>query len=134
MDSAGVYSTNGKGCGQGKTCTPTSPVRGICPAGWHLPDDREWETLYASVGSDATAMLATGFEYWPYATDAYGFSVLPAGEYLDGGFMNVGKYGEFWVAVEYSSSQANWWYVVEGAAYTIPTGKHRGLSVRCVKN
>ena len=37
MDSAGVYSTNGKGCGLESDCTPTYPVRGICPEGWHLP-------------------------------------------------------------------------------------------------
>ncbi|MBR4558109.1 MAG: hypothetical protein IKO21_00845 [Fibrobacter sp.] len=134
MDSAGVYSTNGKGCGQGKSCTPTSPVRGICPAGWHLPDDREWETLYASVGSDAAAMLATGFEDLPKATDAYGFTALPAGQYLEGGFRDVGKYAEFWSVVEYSDEDANWWYLYQTTAYILNTGKYRGLPVRCVKN
>ena len=35
MDSAGTWSTNGKGCGRfGKDCSPIYPVRGICrPAG-----------------------------------------------------------------------------------------------------
>ena len=37
MDSAGFFSTNGLGCGNGLTCSPEYPVRGICPEGWHLP-------------------------------------------------------------------------------------------------
>ena len=44
MDSVGTWSTNGKGCGYNKTCSPTYPVRGICPEGWHLPTE-EWQCL-----------------------------------------------------------------------------------------
>ena len=33
MDSVGIWSTNGKGCGYGTTCSPTYPVRGVCPEG-----------------------------------------------------------------------------------------------------
>ncbi|ACX76058.1 conserved domain protein [Fibrobacter succinogenes subsp. succinogenes S85] len=36
MDSAGTWSMNGKGCGYNKTCSPTYPVRGVCPQGWRL--------------------------------------------------------------------------------------------------
>ena len=32
MDSAGVWSLNGKGCGYGDTCVPVYPVRGVCPS------------------------------------------------------------------------------------------------------
>ncbi|WP_407448813.1 FISUMP domain-containing protein [Fibrobacter sp.] len=46
MDSVGEWSTNGKGCGYGKTCSPTYPVRGICPKGWHLPSNDEWKALF----------------------------------------------------------------------------------------
>ena len=42
MDSAGTWSASGKGCGYGKTCSPTYPVRGVCPEGWHLPTRMEW--------------------------------------------------------------------------------------------
>ena len=50
MDGAGVFGTNGKGCGIGK-CSPKYPVRGICPEGWHLPDKDEWEKLTRYVSS-----------------------------------------------------------------------------------
>ena len=41
MDSAAVFGEGGKGCGYGRRCTPTYPVRGVCPDGWHLPSDAE---------------------------------------------------------------------------------------------
>ena len=43
MDSAGVYSTDGLGCGSGKTCNVVYGPRGICPEGWHIPMRGEWE-------------------------------------------------------------------------------------------
>ena len=33
MDSAGTWSTNGKDCGYDVECSPTYPVRGVCPSG-----------------------------------------------------------------------------------------------------
>ena len=54
MDSIGTWSTNGKGCG-GNGCTPTYPVRGICPSGWHLPDSTEWRILINTAGGDSIA-------------------------------------------------------------------------------
>ena len=50
MDSAGVFSTNGLGCGDGLICSPDYPVRGICPAGWHLPNKFEIEPLVPELG------------------------------------------------------------------------------------
>ena len=41
MDSAGVFGDGGKGCGFLVTCSATEPVRGVCPAGWHLPSKAE---------------------------------------------------------------------------------------------
>ena len=45
MDSVGIFSTNGLGCGNGLTCSPDYPVRGICPLGWHLPNLSERDSL-----------------------------------------------------------------------------------------
>ena len=43
MDSAGLYSTDGLGCGGSKTCNASYDSRGICPEGWHIPMRGEWE-------------------------------------------------------------------------------------------
>jgi uncharacterized protein (TIGR02145 family) len=45
MDSAGLYSDDGKGCGYGAECSPTKTVRGVCPDGWHIPSRSEWVVL-----------------------------------------------------------------------------------------
>ena len=47
MDSAGIYSTDGKGCGDGELCSASGKVRGICPKGWHLPTIQDFWTLMA---------------------------------------------------------------------------------------
>lgn len=49
MDSAGNISNNAKGCGKGKKCTPTYPVRGVCPEGRHFPELAEWQNLADAV-------------------------------------------------------------------------------------
>lgn len=101
MDSAGVFSANGKGCGKDidEVCSPVYPVRGVCPEGWHVPNTTEWENLYNTVSDSDAALLAVGFSHWPNATDTYGFSALPAGMVASGttGF-GFGRYTYFWTA------------------------------------
>ena len=45
VDSAGLFSTNGKDCGFDMRCILDLPVRGVCPSGWHLPTDEEFGLL-----------------------------------------------------------------------------------------
>ena len=73
MDSAGVFSDNGKGCGEDH-CFAEYPVRGVCPEGWHLPDTTEWKTLYKTVGESAHALQKYDSYFFPDGTDLYGFS------------------------------------------------------------
>ena len=101
MDSAGTWSTKGEGCGYGSTCSPTYPVRGVCPSGWHLPTKAEFETLFTAVGGQSTAgqklKSQTGWNNSGNGTDACGFSALPAGyRYSGGSFYYQGNYAAFW--------------------------------------
>ena len=116
MDSVGAFGTKGKGCGFRTKCSPVPPVRGICPEGWHLPDQAEWETLFEAVGGKSTAAKelrsATG---WNNAgEDRFAFSALPAGSreleksesagdnsvYLPGEFSGKGYVACFWSSTE----------------------------------
>jgi len=141
MDSVGTWSTNSKGCGYGTTCSPTYPVRGICPEGWHLPTKAEFETLFAAVGGKSTAgkMLksTSGWNSSGNGTDAYAFSALPAGyRYNDGSYNNEGYYAYFWSSTENYSSLAYNMYLAYGHddAYLYDGTKYAGFSVRCVKD
>ncbi len=95
--------------------------RGICPEGWHIPSEVEWNALSSYVQSnsgcsncDAAKLKATsgwsscgpsgsGSSY--LCEDAYGFSALPGGTGLSGGSFNgVGTYSIWWSASEYGSN------------------------------
>ena len=134
MDSAGVYSENSKGCGYyGETCTITSPVRGICPEGWHIPTAGAWNTLYSAIGSSPYAMQAKG--YWSDPNDTYGFAALPAGYYYDRKFYYVGSRVIFWSATEYNKRYAYIWYLDADHAYlNSDYSKYYGFVVRCLKD
>lgn len=86
MDSAAVFGDDGKGCGNGGTCENSDRVRGVCPAGWHLPDSSEIEILLSVVGGKNEAGIAlktsSGWYNSGNGADSYGFSALPAGGYI----------------------------------------------------
>ena len=140
MDSVGTFSTNGKGCGYGKTCTPTYPVRGICPDGWHLPQKTEWEMLFTAVGGKSTAakMLksTSGWKYNGNGEDSFGFSALPAGYYYDGDFNLDGLSAYFWSSTEDNGGDAYYMYLVYyyDDAYLRYITKYNGFSVRCLRD
>ncbi len=143
MDSVGVWSTKGKGCGYDKTCNVDSAgsVRGICPEGWHLPTQTEWGTLFAAVGGMSTAgkMLksTSGWTSNGNGTDGYSFAALPADSRTAGGdYRNKGYFTNFWSSSEKDSGTVytmSLTYYVENADLTYRY-KAEGLSVRCVKD
>ena len=140
MDSIGTWSTNGIDCGYGSTCSPTYPVRGICPTGWHLPTKAEFETLFTAVGGSFQAAKrlksTSGWEAAGEATDAYGFSALPAGARDNkGAFSSPGLYAYFWSATEFRDYAYNMFlYSNDEFAYLKYNYKYYGFSVRCVKD
>lgn len=144
MDSAAVFSDDGKGCGDGVECDPEGDIRGICPEGWHLPSDAEWETLFSAVGGKSIAgtMLksSSGWSYYKGASgngsDAYGFSALPAG-YYDGNFEKAGEYAYFWLSSEYGGTYAFRMYLYYSSEYArlyCCHSKKDAFSVRCLKD
>ena len=143
MDSVGTWSTNGKGCGYNEICSPTYPVRGVCPEGWHLPTETEFDALLTAVGATAGKMLKST-NGWKdnkgesgNGTDAYSFSALPAGDRYDGGDYGYGgRYAVFWSSTEVNSSRAYNMYLYYNYdnANLYNDYKFRGFSVRCVKD
>ena len=138
MDSAGIYSEDSKGCGSGTYCTMKTPARGICPEGWHIPTIKEWSTLYTAIGKSRYNVQAKGYPDWPDATDAYGFSALPAGDVFIPRqlYYNVGTEASFWIAEESDDAMtvARTWEVNADGIGSPYLGKSAGRSVRCIKN
>ena len=150
MDSVGKWSTNGKGCGYDLTCSPTYPVRGVCPAGWHLPSNDEWEALIVAVDGSITEYTysntagsklksLTGWETYIGITneDAFGFSAFPAGYRINfGDFSLEGFSAYFWSSTEDVSNLAYLMYLDYGygGADLGSYSKYYGFSVRCLKD
>jgi uncharacterized protein (TIGR02145 family) len=151
MDSVGTLSTNGKGCGFGTTCSPTYPVRGICPEGWHLPTKAEFETLITAVSGQFTAgkvLKSTSGWRLNNGSDAFAFSALPAGYRNDDGDYSVegddayfwssteGNGESFWSSTEDDSDYAYsmYLYYINDVAYLSDDYKYYGYSVRCLKD
>ena len=143
MDSVGAWSTNGKGCGYGATCSPTYPVRGVCTEGWHLPTQTEWKALLAAVRGQSAKMLKSTSGWNDdegksgNGTDVYFFSALPAGSRGSGGsFESEGIEANFWISTEKGSYSAHIMrlYHGGGSAQLWVGMKERGFSVRCVKD
>ena len=88
IDSAGIWSKDGEGCGWDTECSLTYPVRGICPEGTHLPDTTEWKDLLdisdldhvrSDLYPDFMAKNTNNNTWNNTAKDLYDFSMLPAG-------------------------------------------------------
>jgi len=89
---------------------------GLCPNGWHAPNDAEWCTLENAVepGSDALCNISGATPRgtyvaqslratsWASGTNASGFTALPGGDrYLDNGnayYNGMGTWAGFWTA------------------------------------
>ena len=136
MDGEGLFSGNAVGCGDGKKCSPTYPVHGVCPMGWHLPSRDEWEILLTTVGKDnaSTVLFSkTGWDGGRNGTDKYGFSALPAGGKVDFGvYLGAGTKTYFWMSSEKYSSTADVMRLEYSLAMLDDDGKFAGYSVRCV--
>lgn len=142
MDSLGKWSKNGKKCGYIASCSPTYPVRGICPKGWHLPSKEEFGTLITAVGdssTNGTVLKSTdGWSNHGNGTDTFGFSALPAGARSDGHYVRRGSYAYFWSSNDTKGISHDayrmYLYCGEDIAGLIYDNKNHGASVRCVKD
>ena len=117
------------------------PHQGVCPAGWHIPTDDEWDELAEAVGGASSAgtklKSKAGWNGSGNGTDDYGFSVLPAGyRYSNGDFIYAGYYADFWSATEDGANNAYIRYLNFSLAYMYSgiDYKSYAFSVRCVQD
>ncbi len=131
-------------CGFGKICGLASAssatlVQGVCPTGWHLPSNTEWNILFTKVGgkSNAGKVLKAQTGWIAYSgvinEDAVGFTALPA---VNGGYRQTGISAVFWSSTENNSDRAYYISLYCGDDEVILTHnpKNKDYSVRCVKD
>ncbi|MCB9496899.1 MAG: hypothetical protein H6686_08460 [Fibrobacteria bacterium] len=95
-----------------------SGVQGVCPDGWHVPSDAEWQSLEVALGMDPSTAATAGVRGttegtmlksklgWRSntGTDTYGFRALPAGGVFGEMFNGSGFEAYFWTTSEYDSN------------------------------
>jgi uncharacterized protein (TIGR02145 family) len=130
--------------------------RGLCPVGWHVPSDAEWQTLETALGMPAVELNNTGGRgsaqnvggqmksvspLWlspnTGATNSSGFSGLPGGRRVSNGAYDfIGYYGYWWSSTQSATTSAwlRYLHYSFGNVYLSGNTKRVGFSVRCVRD
>ena len=123
---------------QGST---TPGAQGICPTGWHIATEDEWQELFDYLGGNNAAggkIKEEGTLHWQDpntgATNESNFTALGAGSYI-GTFYSKLFRNHLWTSDQFGS-QAVFWellYVSAGVSWTAAP-KSDANSVRCLKD
>jgi len=130
-------------------------ARNVCPSGFHLPSDEEWQQMEHVIGLTTGELDCIGYRghteggklkekgtgHWvfpnSYATDSYSFKALPGGH---SGFNEpswyLGKGAHFWTRSIQDSSYAAYTRFLtynNGGILRYFGSFSEGMSVRCVK-
>ena len=123
--------------------TTTAGTQGICPSGFHLPTDAEFQTMEIFLGMTGGQASSTGFRGTDQGTKikaggTSGFNFLVGGANNGGSFNDIATYGYMWVSTQYDAS-----YSWSRDVWTADPGIERqgnyidksfGFSVRCIMN
>jgi uncharacterized protein (TIGR02145 family) len=119
-------------------------TRNVCPTGWHVPGDAEWDTLINFLGADNAGgkLKETGFDHWTTpntgATNETGFTALASGFRIsNGGPTQIGDgSGHWWSVTEDAAGDARDRYITYdlGGVYRGYWTKRDAPCVRCLRD
>ena len=139
---------NPRDCGRYHDCGYLGRIQGICPDGWYLPRDGDWETLFEAVGgklqqtgnyANAGKALKSqlGWSNKGNGSDAYGFAALPTGRRNGYGYESLGSRASYWTATQSNADQADYEGLVSASndAFSFYIESIEvAFSVRCFKD
>lgn len=120
--------------------------QGICPNGWHLPSQVEWDELEKNVrtlcGDPETGRegkylkSSTGWHEGGNGTDNVKFNILPAGGSDGKQIICVGRYAQIWTSTAYNNEEAydDWLNYNSEDIVAFDSLKKNARSIRCVRN
>lgn len=120
--------------------------QGICPNGWHVPTNADWDALGVALGGvknedgdfpyvGKKLKTTSGWYDNGNGTDYYFFAALPAGGYSNS-MVYVGDFAFFWTATPYNDLSASFRFLhySKDGLYGHYSKKSIARSVRCVKD
>jgi len=122
----------------------TEGLQGICPSGWHLPDDVDWDILLQNVGTAGFAggsLKQAGTIHWAApnnrATNNSEFTALPGGTRTNTGtFNSLTLSTNIWSSSVWNPPDATSIFLqYSRATFNVYTNeRNNGFSGRCLKN
>ena len=141
------YSNNSQNeCPYGKLYNfyTTVDSRNVCPTGWHVPSDNDWEVLENYLGGDSIAgmkLKSSGNKYWAVnttATNESGFSALPGGWEMNIVMISLNYLGNWWTSSLDGNNKPIHRTIGNLDKYiqesTANQSRTNGISIRCIKN
>ena len=135
---------NGKIYGKLYNWFAVNDPRCLAPKGWHIPSDKEWNTLSTALGGHEKSggkLKEKGTTHWKSpnneATNESGFTALPGGiNYSFGTFVKMGTTGYWWTTIEDGDDTAILYSLnyEDNALFNLFLNKGVGISVRCLKD
>ncbi len=134
--------------------------RSICPVGWRVASDDDWQALEKTIGISELELNKEGWRgesdiaitlkaaqsntlfkrFEQSKVNRYQFSVTPAGVRIGNWYITQGMYTEFWTSSSASENKAyartfaySWWNTHKGEIRRAKLRKRYMFSVRCVK-
>lgn len=129
----------------GRNVIDTFTTQGICPSGWHIPRDQEWQNLVEMVGGNEASTRSlrsdqTNDPSWNAAPanngDSLGFAALPQGNYSYPLSWSQGQKALFWSLGNLQADSYARFFGLDpyyAGIYT-PRYKMDGLPVRCLQD
>lgn len=138
--------------------------RGLCPTGWRIPLEEDWQDLVAFVSEEASLGISVegwdGMAYWEVgeflkdsccwwpdhllrnpefkASNAFGFNAVPSGERSFGGFFSgAGEYGSAkWWTASFGDGEIPYRFVTfqDSSLFDANAMRTRGFAIRCVRD
>ena len=110
IDSVSIDTLYSIKCGHGaKKCNlDTIVVRGVCPKGWHIPSNSEWNDLINFVGNTKAGKMLKSTSDWMNwnGEDSFGFTVLGTGSFDNGFISDKGEKASLWIASDATQQTA----------------------------
>ena len=154
-----LYNWNAIMNGGSSSATIPSGVQGVCPDGWHVPSNAEWNALIGYIGgrsqylcggeSANVAKALANNSGWntgnmecavgvnQETNNATHFTGLPTGGFVSSGIANFGKYAMFWSCTGNSTDAEAYYLGYNSANVGHPVSGYSvtyGMGVRCVRD